>query len=77
MGGWNLPQSKWANPFKVSDCESVEVAIAKFEAFVRADETLMSSLHELKGKVLGCWCKKTPTSPCHGDVLVKMVNELE
>ena len=32
----------------------------------------MNSLHELKGKQLGCWCKP---GVCHGDVLVKLYNE--
>lgn len=35
---------------------------------------LMKSLPELKGKTLGCWCKPYP---CHGDVLVELLNELE
>lgn len=31
---------------------------------------------ELKGKVLGCWCKtpRNPDAPCHGDVLVEIAN---
>lgn len=29
----------------------------------------MNSLHELNGKVLGCWCAP---GPCHGDVLVEL-----
>lgn len=30
-------------------------------------------LLELKGKRLGCWCKP---APCHGDVLVELIEEL-
>ena len=32
----------------------------------------MRRLHELNGTTLGCWCKP---NPCHGDVLVKLVQE--
>jgi len=35
---------------------------------------LPSHLHELVGKRLGCWCKP---EPCHGDVLKKLVEQLE
>lgn len=31
----------------------------------------MKDLHELKGKVLGCWC--APNS-CHGDVLTELAD---
>ena len=31
-------------------------------------------LSELKGKRLGCWCKP---APCHGDVLVELIEEME
>jgi hypothetical protein len=33
----------------------------------------MNSLHELKGKTLGCWCKKKSSDACHGDVLVELI----
>jgi hypothetical protein len=35
----------------------------------------MARLPELKGKSLGCWHRE-PRKGCHGDVLVKLVNEL-
>jgi hypothetical protein len=34
---------------------------------------LPNHLHELKGKVLGCYCKP---QRCHGDFLAKLVNKL-
>lgn len=33
----------------------------------------MRSLHELDGKILGCFCKP---DKCHGDVLIKLLNEM-
>jgi hypothetical protein len=71
----NLPKSKWGNPFIVGvDCERGE-CIQMYEDWIITQEELMNSLHELEGKVLGCWCKKrsTPNKKCHGDVLAKLV----
>ncbi|MDD2495745.1 MAG: DUF4326 domain-containing protein, partial [Tissierellia bacterium] len=33
---------------------------------------LLTHLHELRGKTLGCYCKPLR---CHGDFLAKLVNE--
>ncbi len=76
LGGWNLPASKWHNPFTVKECGSAEEAIRKYEEYIVKQPLLMASLSELKGKTLGCWCKIKPTDPCHGDVLVKLVSGL-
>jgi hypothetical protein len=71
-GGWNIPTSKWANPFKTKDFNSREECLRCYEVYVRNNPVLYSSLYELEGKVLGCWCKP---DPCHGDVLIKLLNE--
>ena len=73
--------SKWGNPyshdddtlaqFKVRDRKE---AVEKFEEHLLNNAELMADLHELKGKVLGCWCK--PKS-CHGDILAKYANSLD
>jgi hypothetical protein len=70
-GGWNLPRSKWANPFTIRSEGSSEAAVARYRAYVLASPTLMASLDELRGKTLGCWCKP---KPCHGDVLVHLLS---
>ena len=36
---------------------------------------ILDSLHELEGKVLGCWCKVKGHEPCHGDVLVELLEK--
>lgn len=72
QGGWALTGSKWQNPFKVGDNRAG--AIEQYEAYVRSRPDLMAALPELKGKKLGCWCKPLP---CHGDVLLKLVSELD
>lgn len=71
--------SKWGNPFSHKDgtmarhkVETREEAVQKYEQWIRTQPELMASLHELDGKVLGCYCKP---QACHGDVLVKLRNE--
>jgi hypothetical protein len=76
-GGWDLPRSKWHNPFTLSSCGgSAHDAIAKFEQYLLKTPCLVNALSELRGKRLGCWCKKTPFIPCHGDVLARMADQL-
>ena len=72
--------SKWGNPFKIGAYNSDThkspmtraLVISMYEEYIRDDEILMASLHELDGKVLGCFCKP---KACHGDVLVKLRKE--
>lgn len=63
----------WGNPFKIEPGCGWKCVLEKYEAYVRSRPDLMARLPELKGKALGCWCK--PRKHCHGDVLVKLVNE--
>lgn len=74
MGGWNLPESKWHNPYKLKECASAEECIKKFREYIMQKPDLLAQIHELRGKTLGCWCKKKGHEPCHGDVLVELVN---
>lgn len=76
MGGWRLPQSKWANPFKVEN-KNVKEAVDKYRQWIQTQPQLLADIHELKGKTLGCWCKNKPSDLCHGDVLVELVNKIE
>ena len=71
QGGWNLPASKWANPFTVK-AYGREEALQKYEQHVRETPDLWNALEELEGKILGDWCKP---DPCHGDILIKLLNE--
>jgi hypothetical protein len=68
MGGWRLPQSKWHNPYSVKQYGAQ--AIPMFEQYLR-NSPLINEIEELRGKRLGCWCSP---QPCHGDVLVKILN---
>lgn len=73
--------SKWGNPFSHREgtlanfkVRTRKEAIDRFEEYLLNNPELMKSLHELQGKVLGCWCK---LKSCHGDILAKHANALE
>ncbi len=55
--------------YKVS---SREEAIEKYREWIVQQPDLMNSLHELKGKVLCCYCKP---KACHGDVLAELADQ--
>lgn len=74
--------SKWGNPFTHKQdgktrarfiVGSREEAIKAYRTWITQGEGkyLLDDLHELEGKVLGCWCK--PKS-CHGDILCELVS---
>lgn len=70
--------SRWGNPYSHLATSAAafrvatrEEAVSKYEAWLLQQPELMAALPELKGKVLGCWCK--PKS-CHGDVLLRLAN---
>ena len=65
--------SKWGNPFVTKDGWTRKDVIELYENWLTSNEAegLMLELHELRGKVLGCWCAPLP---CHGDVLARLAN---
>lgn len=65
--------SQFGNPFVIGKDGTREEVIAKYEEWIRENPQLLAMLKDLKGKVLGCWCKP---KACHGDVLVKLIKEL-
>lgn len=75
---------KFGNPFTHKDGTQAkfkvatrEEAVEKYREYAINNEEIMNSLDGLKDKVLGCWCKNKPDTPCHGDVLVKLIKEQE
>lgn len=63
--------SKWGNPFHIGKDGTRKEVIAKFKTYLFESE-LINDIEELRGKVLGCWCKPLP---CHCDILAKIANE--
>lgn len=74
--------SKWGNPFShlpgagEYKVNTREEAIQAYREWITTGEGqyLLKDLHELKGEVLGCWCKP---KACHGDVLEELVNNIK
>lgn len=73
--------SKWGNPFShlvgtkaAYLVQSRDEAISEFKKWITEGEGvfLLSSLHEIRGKVLGCYCAPLP---CHGHVLAELCDK--
>lgn len=75
--------SKWGNPFThIADkktaaqfvVSSRDEAVEAYREWITEGEGkhLLEDLHELRGKVLGCWCAP---KACHGDILLKLIEE--
>lgn len=62
---------KWGNPFEIGKDGTRAEVIEKYQNYILENQELMADLEELRGKRLGCWCHPLP---CHGDVLVKLLN---
>ena len=65
--------SKWGNPYIIGKDGTREEVINKYKEYILSSPNLMTSLSELKGKVLGCFCKP---QKCHGDILVELTDRL-
>ena len=70
---------KWGNPFRPKIEPdgfewTREMVIDLYETWIKTQPDLLADLHELKGKILGCWCKPRA---CHGDVLAKLADAIE
>jgi len=66
--------SKWGNPFVVGKDGDRNEVIEKYREWIITQPQLMKNLHELKGKVLGCWCSPRK---CHCDILAELANNLK
>lgn len=63
--------SKWGNPFEIGKDGTRKEVIEKYQVWLLNQPDLVSGLPELRGKILGCWCKP---QACHGDILAKLAN---
>jgi len=72
----------WGNPYAHKSgtqakyvVGSVTEAIEKYREYIMSKPDLLRRVPELKGKILGCWCKSKPNNPCHGDILVELAEQ--
>jgi len=71
--------SKWGNIFSHLEINRARFTVAtrkeaveQYEKWIMTQPELIEKIkEELKGKVLGCWCKP---KACHGDILLKIAN---
>lgn len=71
--------SIWGNPFSHRPgtlaryrVATLADALAQYEVWLKLQRLdLLARLPELRGKVLGCWCKP---GPCHGDILARLAD---
>lgn len=70
--------SAFRNPYSIDRRRFIsrEEAVRRYEDYLRLSlstgDVTIEDLSALKGKRLGCWCKP---EPCHGDVLIKLIEE--
>lgn len=65
----------FGNPYKAGTREeNIKMYRAYFKAKIKTDPVFKKRVHELKGKVLGCFCKP---QACHGDVIAEYLNKLK
>lgn len=74
MPHFGLKQSKFANPFKLSDAEPRGATIERYRVWlweqIRSGKITVQDLLELDGKDLVCFCKQPKKEvACHGDVI--------
>jgi len=67
-----LRRSKWANPFPVRKF-GLDSCLELYKSFL-FESGLINNIEELRGKVLGCWCKP---NKCHGDILIELLKDDE
>jgi hypothetical protein len=64
-------RTKWGNPFRIGVDGDRQQVVEKYEAYILTRPDLLKSLHELRGKKLGCWCHPLA---CHGNVLARLAD---
>jgi hypothetical protein len=66
--------SKRGNPFRLGRESDRAEVLARYEQWISAQPELLSQVHELRGKTLGCRCAP---KLCHGDILARLADGRE
>jgi hypothetical protein len=73
--------SKWANPWRLGPSTTRDSVVEAYKRwlfgqmgndFSKERQAVVTSLHELRGRDLACWCPLD--EPCHADVLLEIAN---
>lgn len=78
-----LAGSKWGNPFKSPRDGTVEECLQQYRSLwqwkISDDPQSEADLEELRGTVMGCWCKPAEGFQgrllCHGQILLELLGE--
>lgn len=77
INGTRFPaqDSVWCNPFKIGKDGDRDQVLELYENYIKdkliGNFELVDDLLNLNNKNLGCWCSP---EPCHGDILIKLIN---
>ena len=66
-----LAGSAFGNPFAEGRHGTRAEVIEKYREWIFTRPELLARLHELRGRVLACWCSP---EACHADVLAELVD---
>jgi hypothetical protein len=70
-GGWRLPGSPLASPFRPGPDGSRKDVLAKYRQYLLSRPDLIALLPGLRGRRLGCWCVP---EPCHAQVIAELAD---
>jgi hypothetical protein len=80
MPHYGLARSKWANPYKEGCHGTRREVIERYRAYLLDSPDLLAALPELRGKVLGCWCRPIEGFRgrllCHGQILAGLADDV-
>lgn len=71
-GGWRLPASPLANPYRVGRDGTRAEVVARYRDYLLGRSDLLAVLPELRGLRIGCWCAP---EACHADVIAELADE--
>lgn len=64
-------ESKWHNPFRLVQESERKAVLRQYTTWLLEQKELLQDIAELKGHVLGCWCRRPGHDVlCHGLVLL-------
>jgi uncharacterized protein DUF4326 len=70
-GGWMLPGSPLASPFRPGRDGSRQEVLARYRQYLLGRPDLLALLPGLRGRRLGCWCVP---EPCHAQVIAELAD---
>ena len=70
-GGWHMPASPLASPFRPGPDGSREDVVARYREYLLGRADLLAPLPDFRGSRLGCWCA---AEPCHAAVIAELAD---